>query len=106
MDKIKDRKLDIEYAKEVFGVFDKKVIIITDELELEEGTTVVLTNSNCEFSFDNVRGVFADNLSYYFVVDLELVEADYSEYNPSKSNNGGAYAYGKFKVLKIWEKSY
>lgn len=106
MGKVKDRLLDLQQAIEVFGDFRKRFTIATDEDILTTGEYVCLVNSNCEMEFDNVRGVFENNLLYYFIVDLELQDADYSQYVPEKSNNGGAYAFMTAKVLKVHRKSY
>ena len=87
MGRVKEQLLDLEMAGEIFGDLTG-YILSTDEDELNVGDKVTLVNSNCEFEFDNVRGCFENNLYYYFIVDLELLEADYSNYKRSKSNNG------------------
>ena len=106
MARMKDRLMDIEQAIEVFGDFQHKFIISTDEENVNVNDTVTLVNNNCEFSFDNIRAVFENNLFYYYIVDLEFISADYSNYDPSKSNNAGCYAFGEFKVLKVYERTY
>ena len=84
----------------------KKYVLTTDEEEVNVGDTVTLVNSNCEFEFDNVTGNFANNLLYYFIVDLKILESDLSDYEVSKSNNGGKYAFAEAEVLKVHLKDY
>jgi len=43
---------------------------------------------------------------YAFIVDLELLNVDLSNYEPSKSNNGGCYAFAECRVKKILERGY
>ena len=98
-----------EYLKEaieVFGDFREKFIICSDMPILNPGDEVTLVNSNCGFEFDNITGTFNKDLYYYYIVDLELLETDYSNYEVNKSTNGGAYAYATCKVMKVHEKTY
>ena len=99
-------KVDIEKAIEVFGDFRTKFVLESDMPILNKGDEVTLVNQNCKFEFDSITGTFNKNLYYYYIVDLELIETDYSEYDPLKSNNGGCYAYATCKVVKVHEKSY
>ena len=78
----------------------------TDESKLKAGQTVTITNSNCEFEYDNVRGCFENNLLHCFICDLQIIDVDLSGYNPDKSNNGGDYAFAECKVLKVGEIQY
>ena len=105
MGKMKELQMDLEYAVEVFGDLNHYQLA-TDEEMLEVGDEVTITNANCEFEFDNVKGCFEDNLYYYFIADLELVDTDYSNYDVNKSNNGGAYAFATCRVKKIHQKTY
>ena len=98
-------KRDLRLAEDIFGTMNKR-LITTDEDELNKGDKITLINNNCEFEFDNVRGVFEENLLYYYRVDLKLLSVDYSAFEPEKSNNGGAYAFAEAEVLRVWEKSY
>ena len=98
-----------EYLKEaieVFGDFREKFIICSDMPILNPGDEVTLVNSNCGFEFDNITCTFNKDLYYYYIVDLELLETDYSNYEVNKSTNGGAYAYATCKVMKVHEKTY
>ena len=90
---------------DVFGE-TTKYILSTDAESIRKGDEVTLVNSNCEFEFDNYFGVFNNNLYFKYIVDLEVINTDYSEFVPEKSNNGGAYAYATCKVVKVYEKSY
>lgn len=91
--------------EKVFGDLNHK-IVWTDDTTLLEDEIITITNSNCEFEFDCVDGAFKQDLLYAFIVDLELLNADLSNYEPAKSNNGGAYAFAECKVKKVIEKSY
>lgn len=93
-------------AIEIFGDFTDKFIISSDVDHLNIGDEITLVNANCEFEFDNIKCCFENNLLYYYIVDLELLEADYSEYRIDKSNNGGCYAFATCKVTKVYEKTY
>ena len=77
----------------------------TDDV-INVGDIVTITNFNCEFEYDNKYGTFANDLQYCYVCDLELLNEDLSSYEVDKSNNGGAYAYAKCRVLKVHEKTY
>lgn len=105
MGRVKEQLLDMELINEVFGSMHK-YIISTDKDDLNVGDYVCLVNSNCEFEFDNVAGCFEDNLLHYFICDLEPRDLDLSNYDRSKSNNGGAYAYLTCKVKKVYNKTY
>ena len=98
-------KSERRMAEDVFGNLNH-YCLSTDAETLNVGEEVTIVNSNCEFEFDNVRGIFTNNLYFNFIVDLELIETDYSEFIPDKSNNGGCYAYATCKVVKVYEKSY
>lgn len=90
---------------EYFGELDG-YILSTDAEDVKEGDIVTLVNSNCEFEFDNYYGCFEKNILYYYIVDLELVETDLTNFIVEKSNNGGNYGFAKCKVLKVYEKNY
>ena len=56
------------------GIFGKltKRWITTDVENINPGDEITLVNQNCEFEFDNVFGVFAKDLIYYYLVDLVI----------------------------------
>lgn len=89
----------------VFGDLSRKTIW-TDDPVIMTDEIVTIVNSNCEFEFDAVKGAFVNDLMYAFIVELELLETDLSEYVPEKSNNGGKYAFAECKVKKIIERGY
>lgn len=99
------KKNELRMATDIFGNLHK-TIISTDAEAVRVGDEITLVNSNCEFEFDNVFGVFSNDLYFKYIVDLEIVNVDYSEFVPDKSNNGGCYAYATAKVTKVYEKSY
>ena len=98
-------KEELEKAEEIFGNFND-MNIATDEEFIKKGDYITLVNKNCEFEFDSVRGVFEDNLLYFFNVRLELLEVDYSNFEPDKSNNGGKYAFAECRVVKVYKRTY
>ena len=89
----------------IFGDLSRKTIW-TDDPILMTDEIITITNSNCEFEFDAVKGAFVNDLMYAYIVELELLETDLSTYVPEKSNNGGYYAFAECKVKKIIEKGY
>lgn len=92
----------MRYEKEIFGDMNNYVLATdTDPQEVKVGDEVHLVNTNVEFEYDNITGNFQQNLMYYIICDLEFVESDLSEYEPSKSNNGGCYAYATAIIKKI-----
>lgn len=101
MCKVKDN-LNIE---EIFGDLSRK-IVWTDSSELKKGDIITIVNNNCEFEFDVVKNRFEENLLYAYIVNLNLLNTDLKEYEPSKSNNGGAYAFAECKIKKVIERSY
>ena len=98
-------KTDLRLANDIFGGLNRRVIS-TDAESIKVGDEITLVNANCEFEFDNYFGVFANDLYFYYIVDLELISTDYSDFVPDKSNNGGKYAYATCKVVKVYEKTY
>ena len=98
-------KQELRMVEDVFGNL-QDYNLATDEEIVKTGDFVTLVNNNCEFEFDNVRAVFEDNLLYIFNVKLELLEVDYSEFEPDKSNNGGKYAFATCRVVEVYERSY
>lgn len=98
-------KAELRMAEDIFGNF-RDMNIATDEEFLKKGDRVTLVNSNCEFEFDTVRGVFEKDLLYFFNVRLELLEVDYSNFEPDKSNNGGKYAFAECRVVKVYDRTY
>ena len=87
----------------IFGDLSRKTIW-TDDPILMTDEIITITNSNCEFEFDAVKGAFVNDLMYAYIVELELLETDLSTYVPEKSNNGGYYAFAECKVKKIIER--
>lgn len=90
---------------DIFGTFTNRVIA-SDVENLKEGEIITLVNSNCEFEYDSVLGCFNNNLYYYYIVDLEPVDVDLSNYKLEKSNNGGAYGFCTCRVAKVHKKTY
>ena len=91
--------------EEIFGDLNHKVIW-SDHPVIRKNDTITITNSNCEFEYDSKKGCFEQDLMYAFIVDLELLNADLSNYEPAKSNNGGCYAFAECRVKKILERGY
>lgn len=89
----------------VFGDLKERVIWSNNPL-LSVGDIVLITNSNCEFDYDSIDWAFVENPIYTFVVNLELIDTDFSNYEVEKSNNGGKYAFASCRVLEIIEGGY
>ena len=78
------------------------IIYFNDEFEsVNVGDEVITTTST--FSYDNVAGTFADDLTAYADVDVEHTHSDYSEYDSRTCRNGGNYGYDYYVVTKIHE---
>lgn len=99
----------MRFETELFGDL-KEHPVWSNEENLQVGDHISLVNSSCEFEYDNITGTFHSHggyeLMYCYICELELLETDLSEYIPSKSNNGGAYAFAECRVKKILEKTY
>ena len=77
-------------------------IYFNEEIEdVNVGDEVSTTTST--FSYDNVAGTFADDLTAYADVDVEFTHSDYSEYDPRTCRDGGDYGYDYYVVTKIHE---
>lgn len=68
--------------------------------EINVGDEIVLVNSNCEFDFNCITGSF-ETTEASWVVDVEIVKQDLSNYIPEKSNNGGCYAFATAIVKEV-----
>lgn len=99
MGKVKQHSMDKEIFQSIFGK-TKKYQAWTDET-ITEGDVITLVNNDCEFSFDNLLGVFQTNLLYCFIVDLEILEIDLEDYDEKKCRNGGRYGYARCRVEKV-----
>ncbi|WP_458454405.1 hypothetical protein [Methanobrevibacter sp.] len=94
------RKNDLRMAQDVFGDLNR-YCLQTNANEVNVGDTVTLINSNCEFEFDNITGCFSNDCDVEVICELELVDVDYSDFVPDKSNNGGCYAFADATIKKI-----
>ena len=96
----------MRFETELFGDL-KQYEVWSDTEDLKPEDTVMLVNSNCEFIYDNITGTFENHdLMYCYICELEIINTDLSGYEPSKSNNGGAYAFAECRVVKVLEKTY
>ena len=97
----------MRYEEQIFGSMDGYILATdADPQTVKVGQECYIVNRNCEFEYDNITGDFQKDLMYYIICDLEFVESDLSEYEPSKSNNGGAYAFATCKIKKIKDINY
>ena len=97
-------KSELRRAGDVFGNLENYHCWTDDKITA--GDEVTITNSNCEFEFDNKQGVFEQDLMKCYICRLELLETNYSNFVPDKSNNGGKYAFATCKVVEVYDKSY
>lgn len=97
----------MRHEQQIFGdMNDYQLWTDVEPGDVKVGDEVTLVNSNCEFTFDNVKGVFENNLLYCIVCDLDFKESDLTEYQVEKSNNGGQYAFATATITKIKEINY
>lgn len=77
-------------------------IYYNNEFEsVDVGDEVITTTST--FDYDNVAGMFSNDLNAYADVDVEHTRSDYSEYDPRTCRDGGDYGYDYYIVTKIHE---
>ena len=77
-------------------------IFYNNEFEdVNVGDEVITTTST--FDYDNVAGMFSNDLNAYADVDVEHTRSDYSEYDPRTCRDGGDYGYEYYIVTKINE---
>ena len=78
------------------------IIYYNNEFEdVNVGDEVITTTST--FDYDNLAGIFSNDLNAYADVDVEFSHSDYSEYDPRTSRDGGDYGYDYYVVTKIHE---
>ena len=65
----------------------------------KEGDTITTTTS--EFEFNVLSGNFERNLKWLGEVEATWIDDDYSQYDPSKCNNGGCYGYDYYVITKV-----
>ena len=77
-------------------------IFYNNEFEdVNVGDEVITTTST--FDYDNVAGMFSNDLNAYADVDVEFTRSDYSEYDQRTCRDGGDYGYDFYTVTKIHE---
>lgn len=77
-------------------------IFYNNEFEdVNVGDEVITTTST--FDYDNLAGMFSNDLNAYADVDVEFTRSDYSEYDPRTCRDGGDYGYDYYIVTKIHE---
>ena len=78
------------------------IIYYNNEFEdVNVGDEVITTTST--FDYDNLAGIFSNDLNAYADVDVEFSHSDYSEYDPRTCRDGGDYGYEYYIVTKIHE---
>ena len=78
------------------------IIYYNNEYEdVDVGDEVITTTST--FDYDNIAGIFSNDLNAYADVDVEHTHSDYSEYDPRTCRDGGDYGYDYYVVTKIHE---
>ena len=85
----------------IFGDLNNFIIKTNFPDEIRKGANIVIVNPSIDDDFDVVEGVFQDTL-YAFIVDVEILDVNLSEYKPD--NTGVAYA--DVKILKVKERGY
>ena len=92
--------------EEIFGDLENFIIRTNSPEEIKEGANIRIVNSNCEFEYDSINNSFDDELYHAFVVDINIIKTDVEDYVPSKSNNGGCYAFADAVIMKVKERGY
>ena len=78
------------------------IIYYNNEFEdVNVGDEVITTTST--FDYDNLAGIFSNDLNAYADVDVEFSHSDYSEYDPRTCRDGGDYGYEYYIVTEIHE---
>ena len=89
----------------IFGDLSNFIIRTNFKDKIKVGETVKVVNPSCEFEYDSISQVFVPT-TYTYVVDVDLVETDLSNYNPHKCKKDGAYAYATVIIKEIKEEGY
>lgn len=89
----------------IFGDLTHRIIWSTNPF-LKKFDKVRITNTNCELTYDSIEQRFDEDAHFAYIVELDLLEVDLSEYEPAKSNNGGCYAFADCTVIDIIEEGY
>ena len=89
----------------IFGDISNFVIRTNFKKDIKVGSVISIVNPNCEWEYDCVLSSFEPTM-YAYIVDLDIIETDLSDYAPKLSNNGGCYAYAKAVINEIKEESY
>lgn len=89
----------------IFGDLSNFVIRTNLSDAIRVGRKIKITNPNCEWEYDCVAECFTPTM-YAYIVDLDLIDVDLSDYAPNLSNNGGRYAYAIAVIKEIKEKGY
>ena len=96
------QKMDNELYEEEQRIKNSlESFIITSTCVPQVGNTVVQTTASPEFNFDGATGQFGQEAVSFFKVFGEVVDEDYSNYDPKLCNNGGKYGFTSIKVLLV-----
>ena len=96
---------EIYNLENIFGDLSDFIIKTNYPNEIKVGQTITIVNNNCEWDYDCIAHSFSPTL-YAYIVDLDLVDYDLSDYAPKLSNNGGCYAYATAVIKEIKEIGY
>ena len=89
----------------IFGDLSNFIIRTNFKDRIKVGRTIKIVNPTCEWEYDCISGSFASTM-YAYIVDLDLIDSDLSDYAPKLSKNGGCYAYATAVIKEIKEIGY
>ena len=89
----------------IFGDLSNFIVKTNFKDKIKVGETITIVNPSCEFEYDSISQEFVPT-TYAYVVDVDLVETDLSDYNPLKCKKDGAYAYATVVIKEIKEEGY
>lgn len=89
----------------IFGDLSNYIIRTNFNNAIKVGRQVQIVNRDCEWEYDSVECRFVPTM-YAYIVDLDLIDTDLSDYAPSLSKNGGCYAYATAVIKEIKEVGY
>jgi hypothetical protein len=96
------QKMDNELYEEEQRIKNSlESFIITSTCVPQVGDTVVQTTADSSFNFDGATGQFGQEAVSFYKVFGEVVDEDYSNYDPKLCNNGGKYGFTSIKVLLV-----
>lgn len=83
------------------NMFEDGLYTVYSNSNINVGDEIELTTS--KFDYDVVEERFNNNLEHCYIVVVEIVDEDLTNYEWERSRYGGAYGYATAKVLEVEE---